>query len=1150
MTEEVRTRSGIVLTVESRETDTGVELSLRMRDGKRCLLHWGLSRSEHAPWQTPPRSLWPDGSRELGGNALQTPFKSDNGEGRITIRVDKDLRLPVLNFVLFFPDEDRWDNNHGRNYRVRIPLSGPEGPSPEEALKTETGGLDVEFQKVYELGPDGRLAAALCRKDGRYRLVLITDAPGPLILHWGVAVHRRNEWLMPPAPMHQAGTTVYGDSAAETPFALHEGLNRLVLEFGQEEAPLGIPFVLRQPDTGRWIKNRGRDFFIPVAGRKERALPHIAEEIIRAETGQHSWTLMHRFNLCHDLIDDVRGETEGLALLFVWLRFSAVRQLVWQRNYNTKPRELTHAQDRLTLKLAGLYVDDTKNRELIRLMMTTLGRGGEGQRIRDEILHIMHRHRIKEVSGHFLEEWHQKLHNNATPDDIVICEAYLEFLRNDGDLDTFYRTLDAGGVSRERLESFERPIKTPPDFVPHLKEALIHDFEEYLRLLKSVHSGTDLESAFNAARHLLDAETGGLIDFILTHKDGSGAEVMDLVEGITRARRTLNRLLDSEKDHAKVRDMLYLDLALEEFMRVTIERNVTPRTETGRLVGLVGPVMENIRFSHDNDDFSGSFREWNRLRDGYDPGRDWSLHAKAVLDRAGRAIGRFIDHYYRLFQSKAELLGKAFNADPWSVNLFTEEIVRGRPAFVLSMLLRYLDPVLRRRAELGNWQVISPGHGRGVGRVETVASLGDVQGRRFKTPTVVIADRVRGDEEPPEGVTAVITPDAVDLVSHVAVRARNSGILFATCYDTKCLERLKSLRGRLLSFTVDSSGDLVFDEVEDETVGLPPRLRVGFVKISRPDFTAYAVPEKDFREGIVGGKSLNLARLRGKLPEWIHLPSSVALPFGVFEKVLELDRNSRIRQRCRELTERLDGDAAAVLAEIRSTLLGLEFPEELPSTLRSLMEGAGLEWPRNWDEAWMCIKRVWASKWNERAYLSRRTRGIPDEDLYMAVLIQQVVEAEYSYVVHTVNPFTGNADELYAEVVLGLGETLVGNYPGRALGFTCRKTRPEPRLTSYPNKSIGLFGGGLIFRSDSNGEDLSGYAGAGLYDSVVLDPPKEVPLDYTEEPLVWDEKFRTQILNGIAEAGAEIEKLMGSAQDIEGAYAGKTYYVVQTRPQV
>lgn len=36
----------------------------------------------------------------------------------------------------------------------------------------------------------------------------------------------------------------------------------------------------------------------------------------------------------------------------------------------------------------------------------------------------------------------------------------------------------------------------------------------------------------------------------------------------------------------------------------------------------------------------------------------------------------------------------------------------------------------------------------------------------------------------------------------------------------------------------------------------------------------------------------------------------------------------------------------------------------------------------------------------------------------------------------------------------------------------------------------------LIFRSDSNGEDLEGYAGAGLYDSITMDQTKLKKVDY------------------------------------------------------
>jgi alpha-glucan,water dikinase len=149
-----------------------------------------------------------------------------------------------------------------------------------------------------------------------------------------------------------------------------------------------------------------------------------------------------------------------------------------------------------------------------------------------------------------------------------------------------------------------------------------------------------------------------------------------------------------------------------------------------------------------------------------------------------------------------------------------------------------------------------------------------------------------------------------------------------------------------------------------------------------------------------------------------------------------------------------------------------------------------------------------------------------------------------------VNPFNNSRDELYAEVVLGLGETLVGNYPGRALSFTCSKTNGQPSVLAYPSKSIGLYGGGLIFRSDSNAEDLAGYAGAGLYDSVLLEPPREVTLDYTSNPLVWDSGTRTKVLGEIARLGAVVEQLFGAPQDIEGAFAKGRWYVVQSRPQV
>ncbi|MEW6587464.1 MAG: PEP/pyruvate-binding domain-containing protein, partial [Nitrospirota bacterium] len=280
---------------------------------------------------------------------------------------------------------------------------------------------------------------------------------------------------------------------------------------------------------------------------------------------------------------------------------------------------------------------------------------------------------------------------------------------------------------------------------------------------------------------------------------------------------------------------------------------------------------------------------------------------------------------------------------------------------------------------------------------------------------------------------------------------------------------------------------------------------------------------------------------------------SVAVPFGVFERVLEEPWNKKIAESYSELTSRIDGRMDCpeeVLAQIKDSVMRLAAPPDLAESLLGAVEREDLPLPESWDGAWKSIKEVWGSKWNRRACLGRRAAGISDDDLFMAVLIQKAVDAEYSFVIHTVNPLTGNAVEIYAEAVLGLGEALVGNYPGRAFSFSVNKKTLSSRVVSFPSKGTGLFGGGLFFRSDSNGEDLSSYAGAGLYDSFMIPSPKKVILDYTGKPLLWDEDFIQGFMRKIGEIGMAVEEALQGPQDIEGAYSKGKYYVVQSRPQV
>ncbi|CAJ1974047.1 unnamed protein product, partial [Sphenostylis stenocarpa] len=134
---------------------------------------------------------------------------------------------------------------------------------------------------------------------------------------------------------------------------------------------------------------------------------------------------------------------------------------------------------------------------------------------------------------------------------------------------------------------------------------------------------------------------------------------------------------------------------------------------------------------------------------------------------------------------------------------------------------------------------------------------------------------------------------------------------------------------------------------------------------------------------VVGAKSCNIQLLSSRVPTWIKIPMSVALTFGAFE--------------------------TALLDKVNKTC-------ELEHKIRS----SKLPWPvdegnERWSYAWQAIKKVWASKWNERAFLSCQKAKLNHENICMAVLIQEVICGDYAFVIHTKNPLSGDATEIYAE---------------------------------------------------------------------------------------------------------------------------------------
>jgi len=175
----------------------------------------------------------------------------------------------------------------------------------------------------------------------------------------------------------------------------------------------------------------------------------------------------------------------------------------------------------------------------------------------------------------------------------------------------------------------------------------------------------------------------------------------------------------------------------------------------------------------------------------------------------------------------------------------------------------------------------------------------------------------------------------------------------------------------------------------------------------------------------------------------------------------------------------------------------------------------------------------------------------------MSVLLMQLVPADFAFVLHSVNPLTGSKDEVLGEVCVGLGEALVGNEPGRAFCFVANKTNVDHVQTlAIPSKllahaSPASDGGKAVYfaRSDSNGEDLEHWAGAGLYDSVASMPTECRIINYADEWLVWDGMRRVQLLSRLARLAKQVEQLRGGPQDIEGAIVGDRIVLLQARAQ-
>ncbi len=164
------------------------------------------------------------------------------------------------------------------------------------------------------------------------------------------------------------------------------------------------------------------------------------------------------------------------------------------------------------------------------------------------------------------------------------------------------------------------------------------------------------------------------------------------------------------------------------------------------------------------------------------------------------------------------------------------------------------------------------------------------------------------------------------------------------------------------------------------------------------------------------------------------------------------------------------------------------------------------------------VKKCWASLWTARAIAYRIKNNIDQSTVALAVVVQEMVEAEAAGILFTANPINGRRDEMVINAAWGLGEAIVGG------------------LVS-PDTIIADKATGKVKKVD-------------VAEKTVITVLTE---SGTEEKPLDDARRKSRVLNKaqvreLVNIAREIENFYGKPQDIEWCRRNGKFYIVQSRP--
>ncbi|XVF65426.1 hypothetical protein PTKIN_Ptkin09bG0248300 [Pterospermum kingtungense] len=570
----------------------------------------------------------------------------------------------------------------------------------------------------------------------------------------------------------------------------------------------------------------------------------------------------------------------------------------------------------------------------------------------------------------------------------------------------------------------------------------------------------------------------------------------------------------------------------------------------------------------------------------------WALRLKATLDRTRRLTEEYSEALLQIFPQKVQMLGKALGIPENSIRTYAEAEIRAGVIFQVSKLCTLLLKAVRKVLDSQGWDVLVPGVVSGtLFQVENIVP-GSLPSSLKGPVILVVNKADGDEEVTAAGsnIAGVILLQELPHLSHLGVRARQEKVVFVTCEDEENVSDIQKFAGKYVRLEASSSGvnispSSLDNHDADSVVKNLSTNGSSTVEVRGPDGSsglAVKAPYSNQGSSSAGiilladadaptsgakaaacGRLASLAAVSDKVysdqgvPASFRVPAGVVIPFGSMELALEQNKSKETFLSLLEKIETAgleDGELDKLCHQLQQLISSLQPPKDIidsimrvfPGNTRLIvrssanvedlagMSAAGLYEsipnvsPSNPTVFSSAVSQVWASLYTRRAVLSRRAAGVSQKDATMAVLVQEMLSPDLSFVLHTLSPTDHDRNYVEAEIASGLGETLASG------------TRGTPWRVSS-----GKFDGLVKTLAFANFSEEMVVSGAGPADGEVI----RLTVDYSKKPLTVDPIFRQQLSQRLCAVGFFLERKFGCPQDVEGCVLGKDIYVVQTRPQ-